>query len=103
MKTKHFQTYINQKLQVPKYDGPTGTSTPAGLANKSSKNQTDEVTKNNDKVYKIVNSLNLKVFTGTTATRRVTNTEFGVGSQEFDDPTGHDHQRGVLRAPGPAD
>ena len=39
--------------------------------------------------------------TGTTATRRVTNTEFGVGSQEFDDPTGHDHQGGVLCAPGP--
>ena len=61
MKTKHFQSYINQQLQVPKYEGPTGTGTPVGLANKSSKKQADEVTKNNDKVYKIVNSLNLKV------------------------------------------
>ena len=62
MKTKKYQSYINQQLQVHKYEGPTGTITPAGLANKSSKNQVDEVTKNDYKVKKIVNSINLKVF-----------------------------------------
>ena len=54
MKVNKYQAYINQTSQVPKYDDPKDTSTPAGMAKPSSKIKTAEVTNTINNVSKVV-------------------------------------------------